>query len=223
MCGDWVAGCSNGHRMAESSAETNLCGPCEAIIRQLTLCDPSQLFEKPHHMGKRLYVGNLPYDADEETIRTAFSEGGGTVERVHIPLDRETQRPRGFAFVEMASDEDAQKALAAMDGASMGTRSLRVSEAEERRPGGGPGGGGGRPAGASPPGASSPDDRASTGSGGEAPRETRERRFGPDAKPARIVNRDRSKRGHGRRRNEDSGSDGGRRGGSRFNADFDYD
>ena len=88
-------------------------------------------------MGKRLYVGNLPYDADEDAIRAAFSENGGTVERVHIPLDRDTQRPRGFAFLEMSTDEEAQQAIAAMDGASFGSRTLRVSEAEERRPAGG--------------------------------------------------------------------------------------
>ncbi|MFY9341879.1 MAG: RNA-binding protein, partial [Planctomycetota bacterium] len=92
-------------------------------------------------MGKRLYVGNLPYDADEQTLRTAFSQDGRTVERVHIVLDRETQRPRGFAFVEMATDEQAKAAMAAMDGAVFGTRQLRVTEAEERRAGpGGPGG-----------------------------------------------------------------------------------
>ncbi|MGB3970180.1 MAG: RNA-binding protein, partial [Planctomycetota bacterium] len=91
-------------------------------------------------MGKRLYVGNLPYDADEQTLRTAFSQDGRTVERVHIVLDRETQRPRGFAFVEMATDEQAKAAMAAMDGAVFGTRQLRVTEAEERRAGpGGPG------------------------------------------------------------------------------------
>jgi RNA recognition motif-containing protein len=50
-------------------------------------------------MGKRLYVGNLPYDTDEASLREAFSKGGGTVERVHVVIDRETQRPRGFAFV----------------------------------------------------------------------------------------------------------------------------
>ncbi|MEZ6038668.1 MAG: RNA-binding protein [Planctomycetota bacterium] len=80
-------------------------------------------------MGKRLAVGNLPHDADEDAIRVAFS-AAGNVERVHIPLDRETQRPRGFAFVEMASDAEAKQALEAMNGFTMGTRTLWVSEAE---------------------------------------------------------------------------------------------
>lgn len=185
-------------------------------------------------MGKRLYVGNLPYDADEDAIRAAFTESGGTVERVHIPLDRETQRPRGFAFVEMASDEEAQKALAAMDGASFGSRTMRVSEAEERRPAGGgyggprrsddgrqsSGGSGDRPepqGGAPGRGGAGSDGQASPG----AAREHRERRFGPDARPGRERGRGRKGQGgHGRRRHEDAGDDRGRRGGSRFD---DYD
>ena len=56
-------------------------------------------------MGKRLYVGNLPYDADEAALRAAFAQDGRAVERVHIVIDRETQRPRGFAFIEMATEE----------------------------------------------------------------------------------------------------------------------
>ena len=95
-------------------------------------------------MGKRLYVGNLPYDADEQALRTAFAQDGRLVERVHIVLDRETQRPRGFAFVEMASDGEAQAAIKAMDGVDVDGRALRVNEAEERKPRSGGGGGGDR-------------------------------------------------------------------------------
>ena len=189
-------------------------------------------------MGKRLYVGNLPYDADEDAIRAAFSENGGTVERVHIPLDRDTQRPRGFAFVEMSTDEEARQAVAALDGASFGSRAMRVSEAEERRPaGGGPragGYGGAR-------GGSQDDHRGGFGvrpersapSGGDTPagghdpaeraRESRESRFGPDARPSRERHHGRKgkgKGGHVRRCHEDVGDDHGRRGGSRFD---DYD
>jgi len=184
-------------------------------------------------MGKRLYVGNLPYDADEEAIRAAFTQNGGTVERVHIPLDRETQRPRGFAFVEMGSDEEAQQAVAAMNGANFGSRTIRVSEAEERRPaGGGPRSGGDDDArgggyqdrsGQRAPGR---EDAGGGGSGSQDPaeraRESRERRFGPDARPSRDRDRGRKGRGgHGRRRHEDAGDDRGRRGGSRFD-DHDY-
>lgn len=197
-------------------------------------------------MGKRLYVGNLPYDADEDAIRAAFTESGGSVERVHIPLDRETQRPRGFAFVEMGNDEEAQQAIAKMNGASFGTRTLRVSEAEERRPagGGGPGGprggyGGGRGndnrggdhRGGGGDHLDRPDRDQSLGGGGggdaqdnrdpaERARENRERRFGPDARPSRDRGR-KGRGGHGRRRHEDGGNDRGRRGGSRFD-DYDY-
>lgn len=95
-------------------------------------------------MGKRLYVGNLSYDSTEDSVRAAFSEDGRTVDEVVIMMDRETGRPRGFAFVEMGSDADAEAAIQAMDGADLDGRSLRVNEAQERRPRGGGGGGGGR-------------------------------------------------------------------------------
>lgn len=96
-------------------------------------------------MGKRLYVGNLSYDSTEDSVRAAFSEDGRTVNEVIIMMDRETGRPRGFAFVEMGSDEDAQGAVQAWDGQSLDGRNLKVNEARERQPrGGGGGGGGGR-------------------------------------------------------------------------------
>ena len=94
-------------------------------------------------MGKRLYVGNLSYDSTEDSVRAAFSEDGRSVDEVIIMMDRETGRPRGFAFVEMGSDSDAQAAIEAMDGAMLDGRNLKVNEARERRPGGGGGGGGG--------------------------------------------------------------------------------
>ena len=105
-------------------------------------------------MGKRLYVGNLSYDSTEDSIRAAFSEGGRTVTDVHIMTDRETGRPRGFGFVEMSSETEAQAAIEALDGTNLDGRSIRVNEARERtgggggrggRGGGGYGGGGGGP------------------------------------------------------------------------------
>ncbi len=90
-------------------------------------------------MGKRLYVGNLSYDSTEDSVRAAFSEGGRAVDEVVIMMDRETGRPRGFAFVEMGSDADAQAAIEAMDGTMLDGRNLKVNEARERRPGGGGG------------------------------------------------------------------------------------
>jgi RNA recognition motif-containing protein len=94
-------------------------------------------------MGKRLYVGNLSWDTVEDDLRLAFEEDGRTVSDVHIVADRDTGRPRGFAFVEMATDEDALKAIEAMDGASLDGRNLRVNEAQPRQARGGGGGGGG--------------------------------------------------------------------------------
>jgi RNA recognition motif-containing protein len=90
-------------------------------------------------MGKRLYVGNLSFDASEAALTAAFEKDGRRVSSVSIVTDRDTGRPRGFAFVEMASEADAQGAIKALDGAEIGGRAVRVSEAEERksRPGGG--------------------------------------------------------------------------------------
>lgn len=96
-------------------------------------------------MSVRLYVGNLSYSTTEDALRQAFS-AAGTVEEVSIVTDRATGQPRGFAFVQMASAEDAQKAIAALDGKELDGRPLRVNEARERESGprGGGGGGGGR-------------------------------------------------------------------------------
>ena len=88
-----------------------------------------------------IYVGNLPFSATEDEVRSLF-EGHGKVESVKIIMDRETGRPRGFAFVEMSST-DAQTAIAQTNGFNMGGRPLRVNEAQERPRGPRPGGGGG--------------------------------------------------------------------------------
>lgn len=79
----------------------------------------------------RLYVGNLTWSATEEEVRTLF-ETAGAVESVALITDRETGRSRGFAFVEM-STEDAQKAMQELDGHDVGGRNLRVNEAQERQ------------------------------------------------------------------------------------------
>ncbi len=91
-----------------------------------------------------IYVGNLPYTATEEELRSMFEEHG-PVSRVNIINDRETGRSKGFGFVEMESKADGEDAIKAIDGASMGGRNLRINEARPRedRPRGGPGGGGG--------------------------------------------------------------------------------
>lgn len=94
-------------------------------------------------MTKKLYVGNLPYTATEDELFAVFGADGRQVSEVAIIMDRDTGRPRGFGFVTMASDEDAQAAVQALDGSDLGGRSLKVNEAQDRRGGGGGGGGGG--------------------------------------------------------------------------------
>jgi cold-inducible RNA-binding protein len=85
-------------------------------------------------MGKRLYVGNIPYQTTEAQLRALFEEGGGQVQEVKIVTDRETGRPRGFAFVELANDAEAEAAVGALNGKPFGGRPLTVSEARERAP-----------------------------------------------------------------------------------------
>ena len=94
-------------------------------------------------MGTRLYVGNLPFSADEDQIRELFSQKGRTVTEVKLVTDRDTGRPRGFGFVEMGSSEEADGAIRDFNGFSFGGRPLTVNEARERQSAGGGGGGGG--------------------------------------------------------------------------------
>ncbi|MDA1184327.1 MAG: RNA-binding protein [Acidobacteria bacterium] len=95
-------------------------------------------------MSRKLFVGNLPYETVEQDLETLFAEAG-QVETVSVMRDRMTGRARGFAFVEMASDDDAQKAVTQLNGHQLGGRALTVNEArpQEVRPGGGGGGFGG--------------------------------------------------------------------------------
>ena len=98
-------------------------------------------------MGRRLYVGNLPYNATDEDLNALFSRAG-TVESVRVMRDMATGRARGFAFVEMANDEDAQKAISEFHQYQMDGRALVVNEARPKPEGSGGGGrgfgGGGR-------------------------------------------------------------------------------
>src|SRR6201997_995126 len=96
-------------------------------------------------MGRRLYVGNLPYTAGEAELQELFSKAG-TVESVRVMRDQATGRARGFAFVEMSTDEEAQQAITAVNGTQVGGRNLTVNEARPQaaRDGGGYGGGGNR-------------------------------------------------------------------------------
>jgi RNA recognition motif-containing protein len=88
----------------------------------------------------KLYVGNLSFQSTEDDVRNAFS-AHGTVQTVNLIMDRETGRPRGFAFVEMSSDAEAQAAVKALDGRDLGGRSLKVNIAKPRESNGGGGGG----------------------------------------------------------------------------------
>src|SRR5262249_522928 len=92
-------------------------------------------------MGRRLYVGNLPYSTGEAELQELFSRAGN-VESVRVMRDAATGRARGFAFVEMATDEEAQKAATEFNQYQMGGRALTVNEARPK-PEGGFGGGGG--------------------------------------------------------------------------------
>lgn len=83
-------------------------------------------------MGTKLYVGNLSYDTTEDQLTELFSQDSREVASVSIALDRETARPRGFAFVEMGSDEDARAAIEALGGVELDGRTLRVDEARPR-------------------------------------------------------------------------------------------
>src|SRR5436190_10676350 len=148
-------------------------------------------------MAVRLFVGNLPYDATEEEIRQHFS-AVGNLSYVSIPLDRETGKKRGFAFVEFADAQQAQEAIRQFNNQPFKGRPLAVNEARAREAGRPPGGGGIRPSfgGPRPSGPSfggprpsgppmrSPGPDFGDASGGDRDRPAR-KNFGPDAKPAR--------------------------------------
>ncbi len=83
-------------------------------------------------MGARLYVGNLPFSVDEDQIRALFEQDGRVVQGVRLITDRDTGRPRGFGFVEMENQEQADTAIRTLNGQDFGGRSLTVNEAKER-------------------------------------------------------------------------------------------
>lgn len=97
-------------------------------------------------MGRKLYVGNLPYSADQESLTKIFSQCG-TVDSVNVIADRDTGRSKGFGFIEMSSASEAQKAIQELNGVDCDGRPMTVNEAKPQKkgPGGGRGGyGGGR-------------------------------------------------------------------------------
>ena len=90
-------------------------------------------------MGRKLYVGNLGYDVTDAELQTLFA-GHGSVSSATVIMDRDTGRSKGFGFVEMSTDDEAQAAASALDGQELSGRALKVNEAKPR-----PAGGGGRP------------------------------------------------------------------------------
>ena len=93
-------------------------------------------------MGTRIYVGNLPYSADDAQLQQMFTQYG-TVVDARVITDRNTGQSKGFGFVEMSTEEEARAAIAGLNGTMMGNRPLRLDEAAERPAGGGRSGGGG--------------------------------------------------------------------------------
>lgn len=94
-------------------------------------------------MGKKVFVGGLSWNTNDDTLRQAF-EPFGAVDDAKVIQDRETGRSRGFGFVTFASDDGAQQAISGMDGKDLDGRTIKVNEAEDKPRGGGGGGGGGR-------------------------------------------------------------------------------
>lgn len=90
-------------------------------------------------MGRKLYVGNLGYDVSSSDLQALFA-GHGTVDSATVINDRDTGRSKGFGFVEMSSNEEAEAAIAALDGKDHGGRAIKVNEAKPRPAGGGGGG-----------------------------------------------------------------------------------
>jgi cold-inducible RNA-binding protein len=100
-------------------------------------------------MNAKLYVGNLPFSVTEAELSAHFAKNGGRVAKAELIMDRETQRPRGFGFVEMLSEEEANEAIASLHGKDFGGRTLTVNlarpkENNNRPQHGGNGGGGGQ-------------------------------------------------------------------------------
>ncbi|NLT69221.1 MAG: RNA-binding protein [Verrucomicrobiaceae bacterium] len=145
----------------------------------------------------KLYIGNLSYDSTESDLREFLAAYEPIVD-LHMPLDRETGRQRGFAFVTLSSREMGEAAVTQLDGTDLGGRSLRIREAEDRRaPGGGGGGGGGRPPRGGGYGGGGGGGYDRRGDGGR-PRHDRDRRDRYD-RGDRHDRGDRDERGGGKR------------------------
>ena len=94
--------------------------------------DESLAGTQDNQLSKKIYVGNLPFSATEADLKDTFGRHG-TVDSVSVIMDRETGRPRGFAFVEMQEASAAADAIRALDGSDLGGRTIKVNEAQERQ------------------------------------------------------------------------------------------
>ena len=101
---------------------------------QFSPCRTSGTGQTGQSVSKKLYVGNLPFSSTEEDLRDTFGRHGG-VESVAIITDRETGRPRGFAFIEMEDESAAADAIRALDGSDLGGRNIKVYEAQDKNRG----------------------------------------------------------------------------------------
>ena len=178
-------------------------------------------------MTTRLFVGNLSYDTTETSLREAFASSGFEPSRVAVLTDRETGRPRGFGFVDLADDGEAQQAIAELDGLEVDGRRIRVSEAQQRDDRG-PRSGDRGPRGDRPPRPDRPGDRpADRGPRRDADGERRGPRPERSGPPRRDDDRPSRPRGGGRDRDTDRGGfdddRGGRGGGPRKRGRGDHD
>ena len=129
-------------RLPGAPSAANVCHPRK--LREPRRQDITAGFSKlssEYYAVTKLYVGNLPFTATEESVRNLFAPHG-TVEKISLITDRDSGQPRGFGFVEMSS-ADAQKAMQSLNGKDFGGRPLKVNEAQDKPRGGGGGGGGG--------------------------------------------------------------------------------
>src|SRR6516165_4681072 len=127
-----------------SHPSLTLPAPCQRVSGRDALSEDalrqSLFLEAP--MGKKIYVGNLSYGITDSDLQQMF-EAHGSVQSAQVIMDRETGRSKGFGFVEMGSDQEAQAAIAALNGKEMDGRALTVNEARPKEGGGGRGGSGG--------------------------------------------------------------------------------
>jgi len=119
------------------------CISCDDLCPSWAKLVSHRFLSRRPNVAKKLYVGNLSYDTTDSDLQRLFDEFG-TVESAQVIVDRDSGRSKGFGFVEMSNDQEAQAAIDALNGQEVGGRALTVNEAKPREDRGGRGGGGGR-------------------------------------------------------------------------------